>query len=651
MKQVIIAARELLRKGDNKEALQVLEGYQDQGDAAFARLKAFAHHRLGENREAIEILQKAIIRAPEEMDLYVDMRACYAALGDKEMADKMMDMAASSASDESIASFIMQTATSQNLVEMKQLLKGAMQRYPDSLEVMKGLIKILEQQGRYVEALDCADKAVEINKISAYWRLTQAQLYLKVNQGVVGKERELTEANQLINIILDVYKHIHAFMLKDDIQVVLSYALEYERYEAVADKQYLADYWIHCPAVIPLMYRMDHIKSMQDRLEVMELHRLWGKRVSKNVRPVKQRVRSKINNKIRIGIMDGFEDTHVGRLLMPLLENWNKDKFELYCYQVWGLGRRGDLMRSAEKNADCFRVETRGKSNKEIAEIIAEDGLDALVDIVGGFAGPEIIAHRPAPVQISWLDYPSSNGLPMDYIMVDPYNNPGENFLLEKPLVLPETWVVMDKSLVHSHPIADKIPEDRNGYVTFGTMNSIYKFQPETFKVWAEIMHRVPNSRFLYARVEKLSQIFKDNFIKYMAVYGIDPNRIAFKSTTTTHLEEYNNIDIALDSFPRTGGTTTCESLWMGVPVVTLVGPCFFERLSYSNLNNVGLGDLCGYTVKKYQDIAVELAADKERRRYLRRNLRDILLQSPLGQVERFTKNFTDTIANVLGRG
>jgi predicted O-linked N-acetylglucosamine transferase (SPINDLY family) len=123
-----------------------------------------------------------------------------------------------------------------------------------------------------------------------------------------------------------------------------------------------------------------------------------------------------------------------------------------------------------------------------------------------------------------------------------------------------------------------------------------------------------------------------------------------FESVRGKHMRHYNRIDIALDSAPHTGGTTTCETLWMGCPTVTLVGEAFFERLSYSNLSNAGLGDLCAFTREQYVEIAVDLAKDRARRLDLRRNLRDSLRTSPLGDAQRWVKNFELTIDRTLGR-
>ena len=141
---------------------------------------------------------------------------------------------------------------------------------------------------------------------------------------------------------------------------------------------------------------------------------------------------------------------------------------------------------------------------------------------------------------------------------------------------------------------------------------------------------------------------FRINMAKEFSKYGITEDRLAYISIRGNNLPYYNEIDIALDTFPHVGGTTTCETLWMGVPVVTLVGPAFFERISYSNLNNAGLGDLCAITREEYVAKAVALAEDKKRRELLRNTLRAQIRSKPLGQTERFAQNFYNKIESVL---
>ncbi|HEV7384612.1 MAG TPA: hypothetical protein VGN89_07010, partial [Phenylobacterium sp.] len=151
-----------------------------------------------------------------------------------------------------------------------------------------------------------------------------------------------------------------------------------------------------------------------------------------------------------------------------------------------------------------------------------------------------------------------------------------------------------------------------------------------------------------FVRPEGATATFRRNVLAEFAAHGIAEDRIVFHAVRGRHMPFYNEIDITLDPFPLTGGTTTTEALWMGVPVVSLRGEAFFERLSYSILSNAGLGDLVGADLEEYQAIALKLAGDRERRRDLRLTLRDRIRQSPLGRTDDFARDFYDMVAHAV---
>ncbi len=263
----------------------------------------------------------------------------------------------------------------------------------------------------------------------------------------------------------------------------------------------------------------------------------------------------------------------------------------------------------------------------------------------------EVMAWKPAKICASWLGYPHSAGLStIDYLLVDPFLLPPDpELLIEKPLVMPRSSITMsEQAFPDSYKAAPVIPLRRNGFVTFGTANNVYKFNAEMLRAWAAVMVRVPNSRFVFVRPEVGAEIVANNLRAYFEAEGISADRLEFRAVSGTHMQHYNDIDIALDTFPQTGGTTTCEALWMGVPTVTLVGEALFERLSYSILHNAGLGDLCATTTTDYIDIAVALAADSDRLQSLRTGLREQLRAGPLGQTEAFARDCYDLVARTV---
>jgi predicted O-linked N-acetylglucosamine transferase (SPINDLY family) len=226
---------------------------------------------------------------------------------------------------------------------------------------------------------------------------------------------------------------------------------------------------------------------------------------------------------------------------------------------------------------------------------------------------------------------------------------PDKRLLIEKPMTMPHTWLALGRGQFREQPAVDPVaPQDKTGFVTFGTANQPNKYGPELLRTWARIVAAVPNSRFLFVRPEGGTRAFREHMLKYFTDAGVAPERVRFQAVRGAHLPFYNEIDICLDTFPLTGGTTTCESLWMGVPVVSLIGEALFERLSYSLLSNAGLGDLCADSLDGYVEKAVALAGDLERRRALRASLRDQLKASPLGQTEQFARDFYDMVARTV---
>ncbi|ADE87278.1 O-linked N-acetylglucosamine transferase family protein [Rhodobacter capsulatus] len=214
---------------------------------------------------------------------------------------------------------------------------------------------------------------------------------------------------------------------------------------------------------------------------------------------------------------------------------------------------------------------------------------------------------------------------------------------------MPETWVSLSRMFA-PHEIAERTPQSRKGHLTFGTANNPYKYTPACLDAWAAVLRTVLGSRFVFLRPEGGVESFRANARAAFARRDVDPDRLDFIGVRGDHMRHYNEIDIALDTLPHVGGTTTCEALWMGVPTVSLIGPGFAERLSCSNLSNAGLGDLAVRSVADYVAKAAELAADPARRAALRAGARAQIAANPLGQPARFTKNFYDLARKVASQ-
>jgi protein O-GlcNAc transferase len=404
-----------------------------------------------------------------------------------------------------------------------------------------------------------------------------------------------------------------------------------------------------------LLKQLAQVKTLDDRYELLEQHRIWARKAEAEAArtPIKRPPPRTADGKIRLGFMSSDLRVHpVGYFALPLFENVDAERFDIYCYSFYQ-GDHADVMQEYfASRSKAYRWETQIAS-RDAAQMIADDQLDILIELGGTthMNRVDIMAFRPAPKQASWLGYPHSAGLStIDYLITDPYNTPPRrDLLVETPLVMPHTWIALGRMVFSdSHVITPGLPQDRAGAFTFGTANNPHKYNREMFEVWAQVLCETPGSRFMFVRPEGGTETFRRNVFAEFARHGVGPERILFSTIRGAHMPFYNDIDISLDTFPLTGGTTTTESLWMGVPVVSLRGEAFYERLSASILSNCGLGDLVADDKAEFVRLAVNLAGDRARRLALREGLREQIRSGPLGQTEQFAADFYDLIARTV---
>ncbi|MGG5809209.1 tetratricopeptide repeat protein [Falsiroseomonas sp. CW058] len=440
------------------------------------------------------------------------------------------------------------------------------------------------------------------------------------------------------------------------LRTIFQRTMDVDRTRRTGTLAQLAPHWLAEGRLAALHYELGQVETLEDRIRIVEWHREWGRRESASRPPVERPAMPAIDTgrKIRVGFMSSDLRNHpVTYFALQLLELYDRDRFQVFCYSFYE-GQKDQVQQHIEGKVDAFRWWPR-RPDAEVAAGIAADGLDMLFELGGSTAMNklEVMAYRPARIGASWLGYPHSAGIEaIDYILTDPYIRPADpRLLIEKGFELPDTWVSLGRlGFSDRQEIQDGLPEERFGRLTFGTMNNPYKYTLPCLDAWATVLHAVPDSRFLFVRPEGASAAFVANARAVFAARDVDPRRIDFVGVRGKHMPHYNSIDIALDSFPHVGGTTTCETLWMGVPTVSLAGPGFPERLSYSNLSNAGVGDLCAFTAEDYVAKATALAEDRARRRDLRKNLRAMIRARPLGDVDRFVKAFYGKVAEVAER-
>ena len=436
---------------------------------------------------------------------------------------------------------------------------------------------------------------------------------------------------------------------------VLIRVCAFDEREKLGDFKSMGRAWASSNRHTALLKQLAHVKTLDDRYELLEQHRIWGRATEAEVAktPIKRPPPRARDGKIRLGFLSSDLRQHpVGYFALPLFEHVDASRFEIYCYSFYQGDHADRMQEYFASKSTAYRWEP-DIGSFQAAQMIADDQLDMLIELGGSthMNRLDVMAYRPALRQASWLGYPHSAGLStIDYLVTDPHNTPPRrDLLVETPLVMPKTWIALGRMVFSdAHEIAPGLPQDRHGAITFGTANNPHKYNREMFEVWAQVLKGAPGSRLMFIRPEGGVESFRRNITAEFARCGVEPGRIVFSTIRGAHMPFYNEVDISLDTFPLTGGTTTTEALWMGVPVVSLVGEAFFERLSASILANCGLADLATGDRAEFVRLAVGLAADRPRRLALRTGLREQIKSGPLGQTEQFAHDFYALIARTV---
>lgn len=359
------------------------------------------------------------------------------------------------------------------------------------------------------------------------------------------------------------------------------------------------------------------------------------------------------NAPLRIGLVSGDLYRHpVGYFLRAVLAASDASRVQWFAYPTQ---RREDDL-SAELKSHCASWQAiAGLDDERVAQHIHEDGLHILVDLAGHTAHNRLplFAWRPAPVQVSWLGYFASTGLPaMDYLIADRASFVAGDaaHFSEQVICLPDTRLCFSApDEAGAQRQAGSLPALQHGYITFGSFQAINKITDEVLRCWAQVMAALPESRL---RIQNRGVISNDECNlqrQRMAVAGIDPSRVRFAAPTTraAYLAAHAEVDMILDTFPFPGGTTTCESLWMGVPTVTLAGNTLLSRQGAALLQAAGLRDWIAQSKQEFVRMAVAHATDTATLAALRGRLREQLAHSPLMDASRFAKNLTDAFATM----
>ncbi len=369
--------------------------------------------------------------------------------------------------------------------------------------------------------------------------------------------------------------------------------------------------------------------------QMLHEHRRWDQ-IHGGQQKLKTFVHDRVDytdKRLRIGYVSPDLQKHsVSNNFEPILDAHDRSRVEVFCYAE--VKNPDEVTERLKSMADGWRF-TVGLSDEKVAQIIYDDRIDVLIDLAGHTANSRIkvFTLKPAPVQATYMGYFTTTGLEaMDYWITDEVTNPVDT--IEQAV---ETIYRLPRSSVCYRPSAET-PDvaqrpGNNTSVTFGCFNDITKAGSASIELWSQLLRSIPDSRLLLKAQQLSDSTVRKNLLKLFGELGVSEKRLTFLPKTRSyydHMATYGEVDIALDTIPRTGGITTAEALWMGVPVITLAGKRFIERLSASMITAIGMTEWIASTPDEYVGIAVHLVENIELRSRLRRNLRSIMKESPM---------------------
>ena len=504
---------------------------------------------------------------------------------------------------------------------------------PDHGSAHSNLGVVLASLGRLESAVAAYYRAIALNA-------GHAEAYINLG-GALERLGRLEEARDVLTRVLALdptRPEIHGNLgnvLKS--QGRLSEAVDAYRRALALRPDYFE---VHCNLLFCLNYRPDLSPA-----EIGRAHRDWADRYAQPLRrPAPDRPREP-DRRLRVGYVSPDLKTHsVAYFFEPVLAAHDHGAVEVFCYA--DVTEPDAVTARLRGLADQWRPIV-GLDDEALAGQVRADGIDILVDLTGHTGRNRLLAfaRKPAPVQVTWLGYPNTTGLTaIDWRITDAIADPeGADALHSERLARLPTGFLCYAAPADA-PEPEPLPAVAGGAdapITFGSFNNLTKVTPEVVRLWSAVLARVPGSRLIVKSTPLADAATCRRYADLFAAEGVDPARfdlLARLPSVNGHLGLYQRIDIALDTFPYTGTTTTCEALWMGVPVVTLLGDRHAARVSASLLARIGLVEMIARDEAGFVAIAAGLAADRPRLAALRASLRERMRHSPLCDAPGFTR-------------
>ena len=389
------------------------------------------------------------------------------------------------------------------------------------------------------------------------------------------------------------------------------------------------------PLVLQASAFISNYDAGSDPLESCRTHRIYGDALLKElagvgVRPAAHKPRpGDAGKRLRVGYLSpDFRRHSVAYFAEPLVEGHDRSAFEVACYSTTGQG--DEVTQRFREHADDF-IDASRMNDGQLAQRISKDGTDILIDLAGHTLGHRmgVLARRPAPVQATFIGYPNTTGLStVDARIIDAITDPpgSEAFVVESLARLSGCFLCFRPP--KTAPEVAPPPHVKGGCFTFGSFNILPKISGRCFENWVACMRAVPGSRFILKNAQMSDERTRARMSERFASAGIACDRFDLLSRTKTleeHLALYGRIDLALDTFPYHGTTTTCEAMWMGVPTLTMAGPSHVARVGLSLNSAVGLEEFCAKNDEEFVSLACGIAGSPERLTEVRASMRERL--------------------------
>jgi len=518
-------------------------------------------------------------------------------------------------------------------------LRKANRQQPHAIAILLNLGNTYASLGRHEEALGCFDKAIALSPNTAV-------LYNNRGNSLRGLKRNTEALASFCNAIGHEPMRAEFWINRGAALQVLG-----RMEEALASFEQAIAYAPDNPVAHGSALFSLHYDPRRSPMDLLAEHRLWGQRHADALaRTSPLPNEASPHRPLRIGFVSADFRTHpVSFFCEGLFAHHEREAYHFTAYSaVFSPDAWTNRLRPLVEDW----VDVAALTDLELARRIEADQIDILIDLAGHTAANRLLAfaRKPAPVQISWMGYFNTTGLAaMDYLLVDsvlaPESEPAP--FVEQPLRLPGGYLAYRGP--QDAPEPHRVPGQP---LTFGCFNTSSKITANVIALWARILEAEPGSRLLLRNATFDDPLAREQYIQAFAAAGIAAERVELRGGAP-HLEllaTYADIDVALDPFPYNGGTTTCEALWMGVPVVTLAGDRFVSRVGASILTAAGHPEWICHQPDEYVERALALGRDPALRAALRLDLRNQLCSSTLGDTEAFTRRFEHALRSVWHR-